>query len=98
MRGAASPAPIDVVPRTVHELLAARAEEDPGGTAYVFVRGETREERLTYSEVDRRARAIAAQLEARGAAGERVLLAHRSASRYVCGLFGALYAGAIPVS
>lgn len=41
---------------------------------------------------------IAAELQAKDAAGERVLLAHRSAASYVCGLFGALYAGAIPVS
>jgi acyl-CoA synthetase (AMP-forming)/AMP-acid ligase II len=90
--------PAGIAARPVHELLAERAREDPNGTAYVFVRGETRDERLTYGEVDRRARAIAAELCARGAAGGHVLLAHRSHARYICGLFGALYAGAVPVS
>ncbi len=91
-------APITAEFPTIHGLLAARASADPDGTAYVVASGKTGEERLTYSEVDARARAIAARLTELGARGERVLLAHRSPARYVAGLFGALYAGAVPVS
>ena len=83
---------------TVHGLLAARAREQPDDAAYVVPIGETGEERLSYAEIDARARAIAARLTELGARGERVLLAHRSPGRYVAGLFGALYAGAVPVS
>ncbi|HEY4563878.1 MAG TPA: hypothetical protein VIJ36_12920, partial [Thermoanaerobaculia bacterium] len=60
---------------TISEILRSRAAEQGERPAYVFLSyGETgvAEERLTVSELDTRARAIAASLQSAGAGGERV--------------------------
>src|SRR5687768_16387286 len=59
--------------------------------------GETPTERLTYAEVDRKARSIAADLQRRGAAGERVLLLFPPGLDFVAAFLGCLYAGAVAV-
>ena len=57
------------------EILRRRAQEHPDKVAYIFLEdGEKREDPLTYGELDRRARAIAAQLVKDGLTGERALL------------------------
>jgi acyl-CoA synthetase (AMP-forming)/AMP-acid ligase II len=53
--------------------------------------------RLTYSELDQQARAIAALLQDRGATNEPVLLLHPPSLDYIAAFFGCLYAGAIAV-
>ena len=46
---------------TLVELLRYRASSQPERIAYIFLRdGETEEARLTYGELDQKARAIAA--------------------------------------
>ena len=55
------------------------------------------EARLTYGELDRRARSIGAHLASGGMGGERVLLLYPPGLDFVCGLLGCLYAGAIAV-
>src|SRR5699024_8284317 len=52
---------------------------------------------LTYAELDRKARAIAANLQAHGATGERVLVVVRPGVDFIAGFFGCLYAGAVAV-
>jgi len=52
---------------------------------------------LTYAELDRRARAIALELETRGLAGQRVLIVLPPGPAYAASLFGCLYAGVIAV-
>jgi acyl-CoA synthetase (AMP-forming)/AMP-acid ligase II len=52
---------------------------------------------LTYRQLDSRARALAAWLQMRGAAGERVLLPHCDGPLQIEALLGCLYAGAIAV-
>jgi acyl-CoA synthetase (AMP-forming)/AMP-acid ligase II len=52
---------------------------------------------LTYAELDRRARALARELESRGLSGQRVLLLLPTGPSYVVSLFGCLYAGVIAV-
>ncbi|HEX6861615.1 MAG TPA: AMP-binding protein, partial [Thermoanaerobaculia bacterium] len=59
--------------------------------------GEAPTERLTYAEVDRKARSIAADLQSRGAAGERVLLLFPPGLDFVTSFLGCLYAGAVAV-
>ncbi|MEA2563977.1 MAG: hypothetical protein QOH06_5481 [Acidobacteriota bacterium] len=59
--------------------------------------GDTPTERLTYAEVDQKARAIAADLQRRGAAGERVLLLFPPGLDFVTAFLGCLYAGAVAV-
>ncbi len=84
--------------RTLVDIAQWRAEEQPDDPAFSFlVDGETQEERLSYAELDRRARALAAELEARGARGERVLLVFNPCLDYNVAIYGCLYAGAVAV-
>ena len=73
------------------DILAGRARDEPDATAFVF----EGEERVTYAELDARARTIAAGLA--DARGERVLLVYPPGVEYVAALFGCFYAGAVAV-
>lgn len=57
--------------------------------------GGAEQSRITYRELDARARAVAADLQQRGAAGRRVLLACEPGLDNAVGYFGCVYAGAI---
>jgi len=59
--------------------------------------GEAEADRLTYGELDRRARAIAAALEATCAPGDRALLLFPPGLDFVAAFFGCLYAGVVAV-
>jgi amino acid adenylation domain-containing protein len=83
---------------TLVELLRLRAREEPDFRAYTFLLdGETQEAHVTYAEMDRRARAIAARLQEMGAAGERALLLFAPGLDYVVALFACFYAGVVAV-
>src|SRR3954454_13070632 len=85
---------------TISEILRSMAAEQGERPAYVFLSyGETgvAEERLTCSELDTRARAIAASLQSAGAGGERVALLLPPGPDFVASFFGCLYAGAVAV-
>jgi amino acid adenylation domain-containing protein len=83
---------------TFPEVLRTRARENPDGLAYVFLEdGEIEGARLTFGELDGRARAIAAALAAEGAAGERALLLFPPGLDFIAAFFGCLYAGAVAV-
>ncbi|WP_158622248.1 condensation domain-containing protein [Corallococcus sp. CA047B] len=83
---------------TLVELSRRRAEQRPDQLAYTFlVDGDSEEAHLTYGDLDRRARAIGAALQARGARGERVLLLYPPGLEYVAAFVGCLYAGAVAV-
>jgi acyl transferase domain-containing protein/acyl-CoA synthetase (AMP-forming)/AMP-acid ligase II/acyl carrier protein len=58
---------------------------------------ENQVSRLTYQDLDARARRIASSLQQQGAAGERVLVLCPPGLDFIAGLFGCLYAGAIAV-
>ena len=80
------------------DLLRYRCLHQPDQLAFTFLEdGEAESDRLTYSELDRRSRAIAAQLQALGASGERALLLYPPGLDYIAAFFGCLYAGAIAV-
>ncbi len=84
--------------RNLVELLRLRVQQHPLQKAYTFLNdGEAEEISLTYEEVDRRARAIAARLQSLRAAGERVLLLYPPGLEYISAFWGCLYAGAIAV-
>src|SRR5580693_5647399 len=53
--------------------------------------------RLTYHELDIKARAIASTLQRQGAGGERVLVLCPSGLDFIAGFFGCIYAGAVAV-
>ncbi|MEV5827384.1 fatty acyl-AMP ligase [Spirillospora sp. NPDC052242] len=81
--------------------LRERSERygDERSFAFVTSRGgklvETR--RLTYAELDGRARAMGARLAGLGAGGEPVVLLHPTGPEFLVAFFGCLYAGAIAV-
>ena len=80
------------------EILRRRAEHQPDRLAYRFLAdGEVEEATLTYAELDRRARAIAALLQELKAEGGRALLLYPASLDYVAAFFGCLYAGTIAV-
>jgi acyl-CoA synthetase (AMP-forming)/AMP-acid ligase II len=85
-------------PRTLVELLQARAVLDPDRTVYTFL-GVSSDKTavLTYRELDRRARGLARQLQQRLHAGDRAIIAQQPGPNYVAAFFGCLYAGVIPV-
>ncbi|HWS88113.1 MAG TPA: amino acid adenylation domain-containing protein, partial [Pyrinomonadaceae bacterium] len=89
--------PARALPHLV-ELLRWRAQTQPGRLAFTFLpEGEGAEEHLSYAELDRRARSVAALLMSRGAAGERVLLLLPPGLDYIAAFWGCLYAGAVAV-
>ena len=92
------PTDLSAMPSTFVELLHTRATQQPDRRAYTFlVDGETEEVHLTYQELDRQARAIAAMLQGGAAAGERALLLYPPGLDYIAAFFGCLYAGVVAV-
>ncbi|HSL83854.1 MAG TPA: AMP-binding protein, partial [Thermoanaerobaculia bacterium] len=83
---------------TLPEFLRLRAEETPHQWAYSFLlEGEREQARLTYAELDLRARAIAARIQEISRPGDRVLLLLPSGMDFVAAFLGCLYAGAVAV-
>ncbi|ARU60274.1 hypothetical protein CBW65_03745 [Tumebacillus avium] len=86
--------------KSLLDLLRGWAEQQPDHLAYLYLReGEIEEARLTYGELDEKARAIAAELQRMGAQGERALLLYHQGLDFIAAFFGCLYAGvtAVPV-
>src|SRR5271167_1593240 len=84
-------------PPTLLDLLRQRAERYGDKIAFDFSTNGEEDSRLTYRELDIRAREIASTLQQQGAAGERVLVLCPSGLDFVTGLFGCVYAGAVAV-
>ncbi|ACU37564.1 non-ribosomal peptide synthetase [Actinosynnema mirum] len=83
---------------TIIDIARRHAEDTPSRPAYLFLAdGVTESASHDFAGVDRRARAIAAELTARGLRGERVLIAYPSGMAYVESFLGCLYAGAVAV-
>ncbi|HEX8119521.1 MAG TPA: AMP-binding protein, partial [Pyrinomonadaceae bacterium] len=83
---------------TLTGLLRWRALRQPDKVAYTYLEdGESAEVSLTYAELDRRARAVAARLQRTGRRGDRVLLLYPPGLGYVAAFFGCLYAEMIAV-
>jgi len=90
-------APVESLPTLIH-LLRWRAVNQPEQVAYTFLPdGESEGGSLTYGELDRQARAIAAGLQSVAASEERALLLFPSGMEFVAAFFGCLYAGVIAV-
>ncbi len=80
------------------DLLQSRSLQQPHKLAFTFLAdGEKEEAHLTYEELDLRAKAIAASLQARVSVGERALLLYPSGLEYIAAFFGCLYAGVIAI-
>jgi acyl-CoA synthetase (AMP-forming)/AMP-acid ligase II len=80
------------------DILRRRARQQPGRLLYTFLLdGEADEVSITYGELDRQARAVAALLRSLGGPGERTLLLYPPGLEYIAAFFGCLYAGMIAV-
>jgi acyl-CoA synthetase (AMP-forming)/AMP-acid ligase II len=81
---------------TLVETLRWRAENEAGRLAYRFLPdGESRAEMLTYAELDRRVRAVAALLQSFQSRGERALVIYPPGLDFISAYFGCLYAGTV---
>ena len=83
---------------TLIELLRSRAIHQPEKHAYTFlIDGKKESDPLTYSQLDRRARAIAALLQQHQSRGERALLLYPQGLEVLGAFCGCLYAGVIAI-
>ncbi|MFD2168455.1 amino acid adenylation domain-containing protein [Tumebacillus lipolyticus] len=82
---------------TVAELLRQRAAEQGDQIAYLFIREDGTETKVSYRELDQKARQVAAFLQAQDAVGERALLLYPPGIEYITAFFACLYAGVIAV-
>ncbi|HEY6560129.1 MAG TPA: fatty acyl-AMP ligase [Polyangiaceae bacterium] len=84
--------------RSFGEVVRRRSDADDGRPMLRFLaNGERESEAWSYAELDRRARAIAARLQASCDAGDRALLLYPPGLEYVAALIGCFYAGVIAV-
>jgi acyl-CoA synthetase (AMP-forming)/AMP-acid ligase II len=84
---------------SVVSALRHHAAVRPGARAYAFLadRGGEEQSSLTFGELDRSARILAAHLGRRGQPGDRALLLFPPGLDFLVGLFGCFYAGMIAV-
>ena len=85
---------------TLLDLVRQRAERHRHKVAFDYCHyfpGGEKHSRLTYHELDIKARAIASTLQRQGAAGERVLVLCPSGLDFIAAFFGCIYAGAVAV-
>ena len=80
------------------DLLRYRAIEQPDDPAYILLSDRGREDaQITFGELERRTRAVAARLAERAAPGERALLLFANGIDFMVAFFGCLVAGIIAV-
>jgi acyl-CoA synthetase (AMP-forming)/AMP-acid ligase II len=80
------------------DLLRQRARATRSQVAYTFLDdGGSAQTSLTYGELDERARAVAAHVQALAPAGTRALLLYPPGPEYVTAFFACLYAGVVAV-
>ena len=85
-------------PSNLVELLQHRAQHQGNDVGFRYLSdGEREVVEWTYADLDRRARAIAASLQAMGMEGERALLLYPSGLDFVAAFFGCLFAGVTAV-
>lgn len=79
-------------------LVRSAIIEASDARAYtLLVDGETQEVNITYAELDRQARQVAAALQRLGLRGERVLLVYPFGIDFNIAVLGCIYAGAVSV-
>ena len=83
--------------RTLLDLLANQAANQPDGLAYVYLDERDGLSEITFGQLDRRARAIAARLQLELNAGDRALLVYPAGLEFIAAFFGCLYAGVVAV-
>jgi acyl-CoA synthetase (AMP-forming)/AMP-acid ligase II len=84
--------------RTVLEVLEYRAAAHGERTAFISLEEDAEQERLTFSQLWTRQRAVAQALRGAGLAGQRVLLFYLPGMDFVTAFFACLAAGAVPIA
>ena len=80
------------------DLLRDTFQREPDRVACIYLDdGDAESARLTCHAIDRRARAIAASLQAGAAVGDRALLLYPPGSEFISAYIACLYAGVTPV-
>ncbi len=83
---------------TVVDHFLAQVEAHPDDVLYTYLLdGESEENRITYAELERRARRVAAWLQDRRMAGERALLLYPPGLEFIEAYMGCLFAGVVAV-
>jgi acyl-CoA synthetase (AMP-forming)/AMP-acid ligase II len=78
-------------------MLQRRAILHPEATAITYLKTDDVQERLTYGNLDRQARGIAAWLLTNGCKGQRAILIYPAGLDFIAAFFGCLYACVTPV-
>lgn len=85
-----------IMSKSLLDIAKYRGQYQPDKLAYIFLQnGETESGRLTFGDLDRQAKAIAAQLQSWQ--GERALLLYHSGLEFITAFFGCIYAGVVAV-
>lgn len=80
------------------DLFQLRASENGDSLAYTFLKnGEDETDTLTYSEIDKRSRAISVLLQEKFTFGDRALLMYPAGLDFIIGFMACIYAGIIAV-
>lgn len=79
------------------DVVRTHAARRPDEPALSFLCGGRAERLLTNAQLDRRARAVAAQLQEIGVGGQHVVLSYPPGLDFVIGFLGCLYAGCVAV-
>lgn len=80
------------------DVLRYRNQHQGSDKVYTFLpKGKTEEITITYQELDKKARAIAAVLQSMEAKDQRALLLYQPGLEFIAAFFGCLYAGVIAV-
>ena len=82
---------------TLVELLKRRAAGHAAAAYTYLVDGETQAVRLSYQELDRQARAIAAKLQTVAGVGSHAILLYPPGLDFIAAFFGCLYAGVVAI-
>jgi acyl transferase domain-containing protein/acyl-CoA synthetase (AMP-forming)/AMP-acid ligase II/acyl carrier protein len=94
-----APGSLPPAARTLVQVLRHHSQARPEQRAYTFLRhGEEEEAWLDFSQLETRARGIAALLQQQGLVGERVLLVFPPGLDFIAAFLGCLYAGAVAVN
>lgn len=86
--------------RSLVDVVRRRAEEEKTEAAFTFIDyagASPEDQRISHRQLDLRARQIAALLQTRARAGDRVLLMFPAGIDYLCALFGCFFAGMVAV-
>jgi FkbH-like protein len=87
-----------MTPQTLVDLARWRAAVQPDDRVYTFLSdGGAEEATLTYRQLDRGARRLAAALQSKSQGGDRAVLLYPSGLDYITAFWGCLFAGIIPV-